>query len=120
MEQTSLRQETPDRREATAIDYILQMRERLVVIETKLDHYNETRQAAFRAISLGERNELAINDLKVQQAENRATAETAKTVAENGREDISEIKDSLRWTTRTSIVLMAGLAINIILNFVTG
>lgn len=95
---------------------MIELRERLVTIETKLDNYNRASDAAYRALSLAERNAQEITDIKTTAVETRQNAYAGKTIAENCREDIIEIKESLKWAHRISITIAGGAIINLILN----
>jgi hypothetical protein len=108
--------QTPD----PSLTMHIELRERLVAIETKLDHFNETRNTAYKALAIAERTADDIKDLKVYANENRITSATAKNMAEGSSKDITELKDSLRWSHRTTIVLVGAAALNFIINYLQG
>ena len=93
-----------------------ELRERLIVIETKLDHYNEIRTTAFSAQAAAARNTDDIKDLKVQSTANRECSASAKGTAETARDDIAEMKENNKWLTRSTIMLVLGFLVNLIFN----
>ena len=93
-----------------------ELKERLIVIETKLDHYNEIRTTAFDAKAIAIRNTDDIRELKVRADANRECAGSAKTTAEAARDDIAEMKESSKWLTRSTIMLVLGVIGNLIFN----
>lgn len=92
--------------------------ERLARLETKFDALHETREIAARALTIAERNEKEIVDLKIYAGENRSNANIAKTTAEAACEDITEIKDTIKWTHRTGIIACIGLGTGILVQII--
>ena len=93
-----------------------ELRERLIVIETKLDHYNEIRTTAFNAQAIATRNTEDIRDLKLRATENRECSLSAKNTAETGRDDIAEMKENHKYLTRATVTLVLGVIGNLIFN----
>lgn len=94
--------------------------ERLTAIETKLDQYNLTKDTAYQAAALAERNAGDIRDAKDRLREIENNADIAKNLAEQCQDDVSEIKDGSRWMTRTAIGLALVTLINLTLNLLQG
>lgn len=94
------------------------LRERMVAIETKLDQFNETRETAHKALAIAERNADDITELKSFAAQNRDNSTAAKQLAEIGKDDICEIKESRKWNFRAVLTVGIPVVIGTIANFV--
>ncbi len=92
------------------------LRDRLIVIETKLDQYNQVQERAYQAKAIAERNTDDIRELKTYAAENRSTATQAKTLAEGCQEKVSKMESGLTWLQR----LVIGAVTLAVLDLVVG
>ena len=95
---------------------MLDLRERMVAIETKLDNFQETHKTAYEALAVSMRNERDIADLKTYAVQNRENAVAARSIAENDAADIVEIKEQQRWNTRFIIGATVGILVNLTMN----
>ncbi len=73
--------------------------QRLTRMETKLDQFVETRETAIRG---------------------EAAAQSALILAQENARDIQEVKESSKWLTRTTFVLVAGVLLSLVVNFLQG
>ena len=85
----------------------LELRDRLIVIETKLDQYNQVQERAYQAMALAERNADDIRELKTYAGENRSMATQAKTMAENCQEKVSKMEAGVTWLQRLVVGALA-------------
>ena len=99
---------------------LIDIRERLVRIETQTAQFYETRDKAYEALAIAQRNALDIAELKIYAAENRVNAATAKNRADAACDDLGEMKDSQKWNHRTAIVLVTGFLLNLVYTLVQG
>ena len=97
-----------------------ELRERLIVIETKLDHYNEIRTTAYTAMVTATRNADEIRELKGYATANRECAAKANGTADAARDDIAEMKESQRWLVRSVVAVVFGFVFNLVFNLVQG
>ena len=79
-------------KELEVLEAIHQVSERLARVETKLDKYNNVRETAFKAQNLAQRNS----------------------------EEIEELKESLRWSTRSVIATIFGLVAKVLYDIFIG
>lgn len=103
-----------------SINMHMELRERLVAIETKLDQYNETRQTAFTALAVAQRNQSDIAEIKTFIRETRMCAEAAKNNSDRAREDIDEDREARKWERRTTFGLALGFVFSVALKFLPG
>ena len=92
------------------------LRDRLIVIETKLDQYTLVQKRAYQAQALAERNAEDIRELMIYAGEIRSTAMQAKTIGENCTEKVSKMEASRTWLMR----LVFGALILAVLDLVVG